>query len=175
MTQISLRKNRICFLLPLLLGLLLLLSACNETLITVTLPADLADEPMQELLDAEVADGLYETALVNEDGSVTYTMTEAQQEARLAEMTVLYEDSIAEMVDEEDNGILEITHDRHFSSFEVILSSGILPENEAFITSNLLYMGRMFTAFHQTPTECIEVVYLDQNTETVIAQEIFSY
>lgn len=169
------RKNRTHFLLPFLLGLFLLLSACRETLVTVTLPADLAEEPMQELLDADVAEGLYETAVLNEDGSVNYTMTKQQQEARLAEMTILYDDSIAEMTDEEDSGILEITHDRHFSSFEVILSSGVLPKNEAFITANLLYMGRMFTAFHQTPTECIEVVYLDQNTETVIAQEIFSY
>lgn len=152
-------------------------TGCDQTAIEATMPADLAaqEEITQEYLDAEVEEGLYNEAELNEDGSVTYKMSVNQHETILADMEMIYQDSFDEMVDPDESTMVSIEANDDYSSFQVVMPSAELPINEAFVTDNLIYMGRMYAVYNWTDPDEICVTYIDQTTGDTIAEKTFKY
>ena len=67
--------------------------------VTITMPATYVEAgTTQDSLDQEAGAGNYEAAVLNEDGSVTYTLTRAQHNAMLEEMRTTIDAALDEMI-----------------------------------------------------------------------------
>jgi len=141
--------------------------------ITVTLNKSLSFEVNEEDINRDIKEGIYTDALISKNGIVTYKMSIKQYISIISEMRIIYEDSIKEMIDEEDN-IIEIRRNRNFNKFMVIVSSDKVPKSEQLITSNLLYMGKRYNIYKKTNLKNIKITYYDNINKKVIKENLIS-
>lgn len=161
---------RTCGIIFLIIGLFLLAKTTYlENYIEITLPSNLVEDISQEDLNRDVKEDIYKTATLNNDGSITYKMTKKQHRKYLMDLEVLYDDSINEMIDEEDN-IIKITRNDNFSSFKVIINSNKLPNSKNLINNNLFYMGQIYAIYSESEVKKITIKYYDNSSKKIIEE-----
>ena len=70
--------------------------------VTLTIPADFIGDTTQEELDASVAEGNVHSATLNDDGSVTYVMSNRQHKQLLAGISAGFDEALSAMIGSED-------------------------------------------------------------------------
>lgn len=70
--------------------------------VTLTLPADYASDITAEEIAQQVADGKVHTGVLNDDGSVTYTMSKAQHAALLESIAAELRNTLDDMIGSTD-------------------------------------------------------------------------
>lgn len=70
--------------------------------VTITLPADYASDITAEEIAQQVADGKVHTGVLNDDGSVTYTMSKAQHAALLESVAAELRSTLDDMIGSAD-------------------------------------------------------------------------
>lgn len=70
--------------------------------VTLTLPADYASDITEEEIAQQVADGKVHTGTLNDDGSVTYTMSKAQHAALLESVSAQLRSTLDDMIGSAD-------------------------------------------------------------------------
>lgn len=70
--------------------------------VTLTLPADYASDITEEEIAQQVADGKVHTGVLNDDGSVTYTMSKAQHAALLESIAAELRSTLDDMIGSTD-------------------------------------------------------------------------
>lgn len=70
--------------------------------VTLTLPADYASDITEEEIAQQVADGKVHTGTLNDDGSVTYTMSKAQHTALLESIAAELRSTLDDMIGSAD-------------------------------------------------------------------------
>lgn len=70
--------------------------------VTLTLPADYASDITEEEIAQQVADGKVHTGTLNDDGSVTYTMSKAQHAALLESVAAQLRSTLDDMIGSAD-------------------------------------------------------------------------
>lgn len=70
--------------------------------VTITLPADYASDITAEEIAQQVADGKVHTGVLNDDGSVTYTMSKAQHAALLESVAAQLRSTLDDMIGSAD-------------------------------------------------------------------------
>lgn len=70
--------------------------------VTLTLPADYASDITEEEIAQQVADGKVHTGTLNDDGSVTYTMSKAQHTALLESIAAELRSTLDDMIGSTD-------------------------------------------------------------------------
>jgi hypothetical protein len=70
--------------------------------VTLTLPADYASDITAEEIAQQVADGKVHTGVLNDDGSVTYTMSKAQHAALLESVAAQLRSTLDDMIGSAD-------------------------------------------------------------------------
>ena len=129
--------------------------------VTVTIPADIAGEDVtQEELDADAGE-TYQSATLNEDGSVTYKMTKKQHRAMMDSIVEAFDESIQELVnDDETYTFTEITHNKDFTSFDLTVDADEVGFNETFAVYVFFIYGGMYGTFSgHTPDKIIANYY----------------
>lgn len=86
-------------------------------------------------------------ATVNADGSVTYSMTKAQQDKMLGEMRESLNSSIKEVIGSEDSSIKDITYNDNFSEITVVCDKAAYSES---MDSILLFGLGLSATFYQS-------------------------
>lgn len=115
--------------------------------VSVTLPAELAGEGItQEKLDAGAGER-YTSAVLHEDGSVTYKMTKKQHKAMLDSLFETIDNALQEMTQSGQYAISEITHNKDFTSFDVRLTTEELGMTEGFMVMAFFMYGKMYNLF----------------------------
>jgi hypothetical protein len=130
--------------------------------VSVTLPTDfVTDEVTQEKLDADAGDN-YLSAKLNEDGSVTYKMTKAQHRAMLDGITEGMEESLQEMInDDEKYGIAKINHNGTYSVFDVTMDTDKLGLGDSFTVIAFYMYGGMYGIFSGNRADNVIVNFYD--------------
>lgn len=150
----------------------------DEKLLTVeiTLPASMVSEDgnMSDFdIDAYVQENGFIDAVVNEDGSLTVTMTKAAHKEMLEKMTVSLEASFAEMVEAEDTPyIKEIAHSDDFSTVEMKVVRSEY-ENAWDLTPFVIGVSAMYyQAFLDMEYHC-EISVIDVDTGDIISSVVY--
>ena len=143
----------------------------DEGLLTVeiTVPAEFLGEGItQESLDQTAVENGYVSAVLNEDGSATYTMTKGQHEELMAEIRSGVEDAMAEMVDPESfPTITSVTANDDYTEFTIELNADEVGLTESFAVLGLYMLGGMYNAFNGTPADDIAVQYVNANGDVI--------
>ena len=99
--------------------------------VSLTVPADLAQNTTQETIDAGIGTQ-YQSAVRNEDGSITYKMTKAQHQAMVEQLAMSFDRSLQELVDDENHMISNITRNDDFIEVVAVVAkhdAQVLPAN----------------------------------------------
>lgn len=127
--------------------------------VEITIPADLAgSEITQESIDANAGE-TYTSGVLNEDGSVTYKMTKKQHKAMMDTIIESLDNALQELVDDENNAITEIRHNKDFTEFDVTLSTTELGLTESFLVLGFYMYGGMYAIFTGEEADNIRVNY----------------
>ena len=130
--------------------------------VSLTVPADLAQNITQETIDAGIGTQ-YQAAFRNQDGSITYKMTKEQHQAMLEQLAVSFDNSLQEMIDDEKYTISNITRNNDFTVFDITLD-GAEPSASDSVAAFSLYMyGELYGVFNGNRPEHVIVNYLDSN------------
>lgn len=125
--------------------------------VSVTVPASLVgDGADQAQLDAD-AGTTYQSAKVNEDGSITYKMTRAQHKEMLADMQESIDQALQEMIDSTDYNFQAITYNSNMSKFEATMTTTELGLGDSFSVIAFYMYGGMYQIFCGDKSESIVV------------------
>lgn len=147
----------------------------DENLLTVeiTLPASFFESDEDFDADTYAQEQGFSSAKVNDDGSVTVTMTKGKYKEMLQEMSDSLDESFAELVGAEDTPyIKEITHNDDFSSVTVKVDREAY-ENAFDMTPFVIGLSTMFyQAFLEMEYRC-EISIVDAATGSVINTTVY--
>ena len=131
--------------------------------VSLTVPADLAQNITQETIDAGIGTQ-YQAASRNEDGSITYKMTKAQHQAMLEQLSVSFDNSLQEMINDDGTyTIANITRNDDFTVFDITLDGAEPSMSDSFAAFGLYMYGGMYGVFNGSRPEHVIVNYYDSN------------
>ena len=134
--------------------------------VSITLPAEYMEGVTQEQLDAGKGT-TYQSATLNDDGSVTYKMTKQQHREMLKSMSDSVDQSMQELIDDDNYMITGITHNDDYTVFDVTLEGTEVGFADSF-TSMVFYMyGGMYGIFSGTETDHVVVNFLDPDGNVI--------
>lgn len=146
--------------------------------VDVRLPRDLflagleegEEFPTQEELQKAVDDeGLDAEVAINDDGSVTYTMSRAEYENYKRELKVSIDEQIQKAINEEANIYRTISYEDDLTAFDVVVNRKALESSFSFLGLSLLVQGSFYQAFTGVEEADIFVVinYIDEKSGEV--------
>ena len=139
--------------------------------VTITIPASWYEntetEVTQESLDAQYTGEGYKSATLNEDGSVTIVMTKSQHKEMMKEIKVSIDDSIQEMLSDENYSFTKIEYNNDFTVFTATLSTNDVGIGESFATLLFDIYGAMYNIFNGTEVDNIKTVFCNSNGDVI--------
>ena len=130
--------------------------------VSLNVPADLAKNIRQETIDAGIGTQ-YQAAFRNQDGSITYKMTKEQHQAMLEQLAVSFDNSLQEMIDNENYTISNITRNNDFTVFDITLDGAEPSISDSYAAFGLYMYGGLYGVFNGKRPEHVIVNYLDSN------------
>lgn len=129
--------------------------------VTITVPADLVGETTQESLD-EGKGELYRSAVLNEDGSVTYKMTKAQHRTMLENIVSAVDESSQELIDDDENySISAVTHNDDLTEFNVTIDGTEVGFGDYFTSYSFFMYGILYGKFRGKTPEHMVINFYD--------------
>ena len=130
--------------------------------VSLNVPADLAKNIRQETIDAGIGTQ-YQAAFRNQDGSITYKMTKEQHQAMLEQLAVSFDNSLQEMIDNENYTISNITRNNDFTVFDITLDGAEPSISDSYAAFGLYMYGGLYGVFNGKRPEHVIVNYFDSN------------
>lgn len=141
----------------------------DQFTVELTLPAEYVQDATQEDLDHAALDYGYKSITLNEDGSATYIMTEAQHEEMLADMYNTLNETLTGMIGSaEYPSFSSVTANEDFTKFMVTTISTEYSSEEELATMALYMVSGIYHIFKGEEAENVRIdfVNLDSN-ETI--------
>ncbi len=142
-------------------------------LVTITIPTDFLDseESEEEIIAAAQEDGI-SSAVVNEDGSVTYTMTKETHEELLKELSGQIKDSINELMADEDASAAykSITYNDDYSQFEILADPELYEEGGKLDAMSFTMLGAYYQAYAGSENPGCTVIVKNADTGEELEQ-----
>ena len=138
--------------------------------VTITFPADFVGESSQERIDQNVAedDGILE-GTYNDDGSVTYVMTNEKYQELLDTTAQSIDESLQEIVDSDDYpNVLSITHNEDYTEFTVECAENFIGANNSMLALQFYAYGGMYGVVLGESPENVHVEYIYTETGELI-------
>lgn len=137
--------------------------------VTLTIPADYVEATTQEELDEAAKEYGY-TAILNEDGSATYTMSKSQHKKMMEDFTSNIQESLDKMVgSEEYPNITSVTANSDFTTFTVTTKNEEPDLAESFSIMAFYMYGGMYNIFNGTEVDNIHVDFVNADSGEIIS------
>ena len=151
-------------------------STTEESEITITIPADyLSSQITQEQADKEKEENGYQSATVNEDGSITYVMSKEVHEKMMTSIQSKFVSTIDSMkTNEKYTNIKDITYNDDFTEFTVSLKGSTYNSDEEYTTVLFYVMGQYYNAFNNKEVNDITVTFVNSNTNETVKEKHLS-
>lgn len=137
--------------------------------VKITLPAELMVDVDQDDLDEAIEEGDFHAVEINEDGSVTFTMSKKQHRELMNELKEEIDEELLDMVEDDDYpNIIKIEHNDNFTKFTTTTRSVELDFMESFTEIAYYMYGAMYNYFDGNEEYIIEVEYINADSGEVI-------
>lgn len=123
---------------------------------SVTIPAEFSEGAAQELLDSSAGTS-YTSAKLNDNGSVTYKLTEKQYNEMLSGMKQMIDENLQEFVDTENLAFTKIVPNQDYTAFDVYISTKEIGANESFMTLALGMYSELYNVFTVNSSEDVSI------------------
>lgn len=153
---------------------LILMAACPvvaEEMVVMTVPSfDGSAAKTQEQLDAEAGEW-YETAVLNADNSVTYTLSRTTRDAMVKDIVAGFDKTHSEMIGSEDYpNFVSIDRDEDLTSFRIGFDGSDLGLGDIFVAMQFMIEGGLYQAMMEVENAEVVVTYFNVHTGEVIHQ-----
>lgn len=136
--------------------------------VNITIPAEFMEGKTQEDLDASASEYGYR-AVLNDDGTATYTMTKSQHKALMDDYSKQLNEELQAMVgSEEYPNFTEITSNDNFTNFTVKTTSTELSLEESFSVLAFYMYGGIYGVFNGTTVDNIHVDFVNSDSGEII-------
>lgn len=145
--------------------------------VDVTLPTSFFIGSTKEKIIAEAkGNGIIET-IINEDGSVTYTMSKSKYKEMMKELGDSVGSTIDEIVNSEDyTSIKEISYNKDFTEFDVKVNRQQYEEGfDGFAIFGLVIGSTYYSAFAGKSSEDLQIIFnmIDETTGEIYNTTIY--
>lgn len=148
------------------------LVALDDDRVALTIPSDYVYGATQTDLDKTAAELSYESIVLNEDGSATYTITKEQHETMLSDLATGINEKLAAIPGSDSyDDITAVEANEDFTSFTVSLSTTSADFNESMSVMVLKMYAVMYNAFNGVTDEVITISYYNKNGDLVASYE----
>lgn len=139
--------------------------------VSITLPASLVKDATQEDLDNDTS-GTYQSAKLNDDGSVTMKLTKTQYKEMLASIFQELDACIKEISESDDYNIDKVEHNDDFSKFDVTLSTDEVGLYDSIASLAFYMYGGMYQIFKGSKSANVVVNYYDTNGALIESSDL---
>ena len=139
--------------------------------VSITLPASLVKDVTQEDLDNDTS-GTYQSAKLNDDGSVTMKLTKTQYKEMLASISQELDACIKEISESDDYNIDKVEHNDDFSKFDVTLSTDEVDLYDSIASLAFYMYGGMYQIFKGSKSANVVVNYYDTNGALIESSDL---
>ena len=140
-----------------------LISSSGLFNVALTIPAEYVEGTTQKELNKQAKEGIFKSATLNKDGSVTYVMSKSQHK----EMLNTLKESIADELNKIPNStdypnVTKVEANDDYTKFTVTTASTELSFEEQFLSVQLYIYGGMYNAFNNlSPVISVDYVNVD--------------
>lgn len=140
-------------------------------LVDITLPSDFTEGLSQEDLENELSENGFRSATLNDDGSVTYTMTKSRHNEVLAELRESIRDSVNGFIADEPETYSSISFDRDLRNFTVTVNAENFNGEAPWLEFSLAFQAGFYYIFAGTSEEnpTLKINYVDAATGNILA------
>lgn len=144
-------------------------TAANGEGVEIHIPAGFIDDVTQEDLDEGVAEGEYQSATLNDDGSITFMVTPEQRD----EYETMLRDSIQQGLDELKGpdgipDVVDIETNNDYTSFIVTTSAEEVGTEEAFSILAFAMYGGLYNSFLGNEIDNVHVDFVNADTGEIL-------
>lgn len=140
----------------------------DPDLVTIVIPTVYESINSQEEAD-EIRDrNGYESAVLEEDGSLSITMSRSRQEELLSQFRTSVDDAIAEIVNGDGSSIEKIEYNDSYSVFTVRVSGDEIGTADRQTAEELVMYGTLYHIYSGNDTDHIQVDYVGSGSGEVI-------
>lgn len=161
------------------------LVGCKKN-ITYTIPASYItyeeeDQTLDNFVQSETDSGKYTTVTANDDGSVTYVVTEDQHEALLTDFKAEIDKTITEVVDSSDIAITTVNYTEDMSEFNIYVDEENATGLEAFYALYFCIYGNYYQYMNGGSTDTTDTTVnlvdavSEETVETIKASDIEAF
>ena len=137
--------------------------------VEINIPAEYMGETTQEELD-ETAKAAGYKAVLNDDGSATFTMSKTQHKKMMAEISESLKASLEEMIESEDYpNFTDIRANEDFTNFTITTKSTELNLSESFSTIAFYMYGGIYNIYNGTAIDNIHVDFVNADSGEIIS------
>lgn len=145
------------------------LAGCGEKTVDVTLPAALFSDQTEEDVKKAAEENGYLGCTINENGSVTYTMTESKHREMLDELVSRADESIAELIGKVAS-FTKINHNSDMSEFSIYMDAEKATMFDKLYAVAFYTVGAYYQSFAGKSADKIDVIikFIDSETNEVL-------
>ena len=125
----------------------------------ITVPAQYAEDITQEKLDAEAGEN-YQSAVINKDGSVTYTMTKKQHQIMMYNIRNSIDEDLQELIDDNEHyNISAIDYNTPMTEFNILLDGDKASSDDSSAALEIYTYGKLYNVYMGQNVDNIAVNY----------------
>ncbi len=143
---------------------------CGGKMVDVTFPGEMYDTEMNdELAESILKETGFDSYVINEDGSITFTASEEKVEEFKDEYVNEVETSLEQLV-KDDPAIESIEHNEEFTEVNVKVDATQLTPMHTLYAYSLMIMAAPYQYINGVSDEYVQVVvnFVDKDTDEVI-------
>lgn len=141
--------------------------------VEITMPASFFEEMTTDEIKAAADEQGYKKCVINEDGSVTYTMSKSKHKELLTEFKNSIDETIENMVNGEDamKSFQKIEYNDDISQVDIYVDKEIYTAFDAFSGISFYFMGAYYQIFSGSDPDSIDIVvnFIDAATNETLA------
>lgn len=146
----------------------------DENLLTVdiTLPASFFEDQTEEEIQAAAKENNVKKCVINEDGTVTYTMTKKAHKELLDDLKAECDKSVQNLLEGEDKvaSFVSIDYNDNLSKFDVYVDASIYATLDNMYALGFYIVGAYYQAFAGIDLDEVDVIvnFIDNETKEVL-------
>lgn len=133
--------------------------------VEVTLPKQFVENASAEDLTAVLPDDI--KVVKNDDGSATYKIPKYKHKKLMEELRGSMEEGLTRFTTGSDAVFSSVTHNDDYTEFKVTCKGSQLSLFDSLYTLVFYYYGGFYNIFNGTPTDNVNVVFLDQQGNVI--------
>lgn len=139
--------------------------------VEITLPPAFGESVSEEDLQSAVEEQGWISGTKNENGSITYVMTNGQRDDYLDEMRTSLNESLQQAIDEESDVYKEITYNDDLTEFDVVVNRQAFENSFSFLQFTIELSSSFYQTFDGVSADDSKVIinYIEEGTGDIFS------